>query len=351
MAAYTTIDDPEAYFQNVLYTGDGSVDQDITFGGTNDMQPDLVWQATRNTTSERNIYDSVRGVTKRLHSEDGEAETTRNGVISFDSDGFSVGDHSGSNTNTNTYANWCWKANGTGSSNTSGSINTTATSANTTSGFSIITYTGNGSNGATIGHGLGAVPAFIVCKERSSDAAWTVFHHKNTSAPETDHLNISNTDATADNVDRMNDTMPTSTLITLGTSATVNGNTETYVNYVWTGIQGFSKFGSYTGNGNADGTFIYTGFRPAYVLTKATGATENWSSFDNKRLGYNPKNYSQDVNVTIVERTTEDIDILSNGFKLRQTNSRFNTSGGTYIYAAFAEAPFVNSNGVPCNAR
>ena len=352
MAAYTAIDDPEAHFQVVLYTGDGNDDRDITLPGDTDMQPDFVWIKERSSTSGHQLTDSLRGVGKHLSTVDATAEgTNAERVQVFNSDGFQIGTDSSVNQNTITHVAWCWKANGTGSSNTSGSINTTATSANTTSGFSIITYTGNGSNGATIGHGLGAVPAFIVCKERSSDAAWTVFHHNNTAAPETDHLNISNTDATADNVDRMNDTMPTSTLITLGTSATVNGNTETYVNYVWTGIQGFSKFGSYTGNGNADGTFIYTGFRPAYVLTKATGATENWSSFDNKRLGYNPNNYSQDVNVAIVERTTEDIDILSNGFKLRQTNSRFNTSGGTYIYAAFAEAPFVNSNGVPCNAR
>jgi len=350
MAAYTTIDDPEAYFQVVLYTGDGSVDQDITFGGTNDMQPDLVWQATRNTTSERNIYDSVRGVKKRLHSEDSEAETTRNGVISFDSDGFSVGDHSGSNTNTNTYANWCWKAGGSGSANEDGSVNTTATSVNSTSKFSIGIYTGTGSAGMTVGHGLGVAPDFIVVKKRGAADRWCAYHSANTSAPETEAIYLSTTDATADDADFWNDVAPSSSLVTFGDKGDINA-TVTTVMYCWSAVQGFSKFGSYTGNGNADGTFVYTGFRPAWIMCKRSSSTENWAIVDDQRDGYNVDNDQLFANTTAAEITNDRMDILSNGFKCRTTNTEWNASGSTYIYAAFAKAPFVNSNGVPCNAR
>ena len=355
MAAYTTIDDPEAHFQVKTYSGTDA-EQAYTLDGDTDMQPDLVWFKSRASVRNHALFDAVRGATKTLNTDQAQQEETyTNGLTSFDSDGFTVEEFNlGNGGEGQTYVAWCWKANGTGSSNTSGSINTTATSANTTSGFSIITYTGNGSDGATIGHGLGAIPGLIICKERSSDAAHTAFHHKNTSAPATDHLNISNTDATADNDDRMNDTMPTSTLITLGDSATVNGNTETYVNYVWTEIQGFSKFGSYTGNGNADGAFVYTGFRPATVIFKVTSATGSWLIVDNKRDPHNVANHillPSGSDAAITGNSSLYVDFLSTGFKIRGTNSSWNGDGATYIYAAWAEVPFVNSNGVPCNAR
>ena len=353
MAAYTTIDDPEAYFQTVIYTGDGNDDRDITLPGDTDMQPDFVWIKERSSTSGDQLTDVTRGVGKHLSTVDGTEEgTNAERVQAFNSDGFQVGTDSSVNQDTITHVAWCWKANGTGSSNTTGSINTTATSANTTSGFSIITYTGNGSDGATIGHGLGAIPGLIICKERSSDAAWTVFHHENTTAPETDYLNISNTDATSDNDDRWSDAMPSSTLITLGDSATVNANTETYVQYVWTEKQGFSKFGSFIGNGDDNGCFVYTGFKPAYVVVKLTSsAGQNWFTFDNKRPGYNVINKYLYIDQADAEGTADRIDFCSNGFKVREDGAGMNGDGSTYIYIAFAEAPFVNSNGVPATAR
>ena len=349
MAVYTTIDDPSAYFKVQLYTGDGSTPS-ITFDDTDtDMQPDLVWIKNRDQADSHCLFDAVRGATEMLNPDTDTAEVTdADTLTSFDSDGFALGADVKVNTNTEKYVSWNWKANGTGSSNTDGSINTTATSANTTSGFSISTYTGTGS-AATIGHGLGSIPKMIILKSRGASNIFAVYNIGMTSAPETDFMKLSRPDATSDLDIIWNDTAPTSTVFSVGTLTDVNDSGDTNVAYCFAEKQGFSKFGAYEGNGNADGPFVYTGFRPALVMTKSVDSTSSWHIFDNKREGYNVDNDPLVAEVNTAEATTDMIDLLSNGFKFR-TSSDPNVAE-TYIYMAFAEAPFVNSNGVPCNAR
>jgi hypothetical protein len=313
------------------------------------MQPDLVWIKNRDATDSHCLFDAVRGATEMLNPDTDTAEVTdADTLTSFDSDGFALGADVKVNTNTEKYVSWNWKANGTGSSNTDGSINTTATSANTTSGFSISTYTGTGS-AATIGHGLGSIPKMIILKSRGASNIFAVYNIGMTSAPETDFMKLSRPDATSDLDIIWNDTAPTSTVFSVGTLTDVNDSGDTNVAYCFAEKQGFSKFGAYEGNGNADGPFVYTGFRPALVMTKSVDSTSSWHIFDNKREGYNVDNDPLVAEVNTAEATTDMIDLLSNGFKFR-TSSDPNVAE-TYIYMAFAEAPFVNSNGVPCNAR
>ena len=353
--AYTTIDDPSAHFKVQLYTGNATDDTAISFNDTDTtMQPDFIWIKNRSASGDHSLVDVTRGVTKYFTtSGNDEEQTYTNSVKSFDSDGFTLGTRAIANGSGNNLVAWCWKTQGgAGSSNTAGSINTTTTSVNTTSKFSISTYTGTGS-AATIGHGMSSVPHWILCKERGAAGDWAMYHHKNTSAPETDVLEFNNTAATADNNGMWNDTAPTSTLITLGGSAVLNNSSDTYVCYAWSEVQGFSKFGSYTGNGNADGTFVYTGFRPAFIIfKKSSGSGDDWSMYDYKRTGYNSAgNEELRPNTTAAEQDVDRIDILSNGFKARTSSGETNESGSSYVYMAFAEAPFVNSEGVPCNAR
>ena len=349
MAAYTTIDDPSAYFKIQLYTGTGSSNAQ-TFADTDTaMQPDMVWIKSRSDEFNNMLYDSVRGVTKHLKPDGTNAEATdANALTAFGSDGFTVGSNSDINNSSDTYVAWCWNTQGgAGSSNTSGSINTTTTSVGATQGVSISTYTGTGS-AATLGHGLGAAPQFIMVKNRGATDNWTVFH----SAKGNTHFYILNQNASPiDDNTKWNDTSPTSTLFTVGTDGNVNRDADTYVAYAFAPVQGFSKFGSYIGNGSTDGTFIYTGFRPAYVLIKIDG-DDTWHIFDNKRDVDNVIERRLEADNTSVEHTTIDwLDFTANGFKQRYAGGGNNNSGTTYIYAAFAEQPFVNSNGVPCNAR
>ena len=350
MAVYTTIDDPEAYFQVKIYTGNGST-QTVTYDNTDaDLDADFVWIKER-TANDHELYDTVRGATARIYSNTtAAADTNSTGLTGFATDTFTLGGAGGTNNNTDTYVAWCWKANGSGSSNTDGGINTTSTSVSQTAGFSISKYTGGGAN-ATVGHGLGAVPKVVIVKNLEATEHWVVYHEKNTSAPETDYLLLAESNATADGDTAWNDTAPTSSVFSVGTSPSVSGDTQALVAYCFAEKQGFSKFGSYTGNGSADGTFVYTGFRPAWVMIKRTDQTENWYLFDNKRPGYNESNEYLLANTSDAAGTNREIDLLSNGFKPRENATFANTSGGTYIYMAFAEAPFVNSNGVPCNAR
>ena len=358
MASYTAVDDSEAYFQTVIYTGNGTAigsgGLSVTFPGDTNLTPGMLWNKRRTVSvSQHDMYDSARGAQIRYYPESAYAEDTgvTEAVNAFTSDGFNLGNSGGGNASGGLYAAWCWKAGGSGSANTAGSINTTATSVDTTSGFSISTYTGNDTAGATIGHGLGAVPHFIIIKCRNAAQSWPVYHHSNTAAPETDHLILDTAAATADAADRWNDTPPSSTLITLGDNDQVNGG-QTYVAYAWTEKQGFSKFGAYKGNGNADGPFVYTGFKPAFILNKDTGNEAQWMIMDNKRSGYNPHNNRLYADTNAVEEgDTDRFDILSNGFKIRTADADTNVSGSTFVYAAFAEQPFVNSNGVPCTAR
>ena len=293
--AYTTIDNPELHFQVKLYTGNATDDTSITLDGAEDMAPDMIWFNCRTAGEARLIHDSPRGQYLRIFPGTNDVEASATDALqSFDSNGWTMGVNGQLNNDSGRpYVAWCWKANGTGSANTAGSINTTATSANTTAGFSIVLYEGTGSGGATIGHGLGLVPDFIITKNRVGTGGagdWHTFHGANTSAPETDYLIFSGNNATTDHNQRWNDTMPTSTLITFGDDSGPNQSGSATLAYVWSGIQGYSKFGSYEGNGNADGTFVYTGFRPAWVMTKSIDSTSEWHLFDDQREGYNIDN-------------------------------------------------------------
>ena len=339
--AYTTIDDPEAYFQVKTYTGDGSTPS-ITLDGDTDMQPDMVWIKNRDQTDSHCLFDSVRTATEVIHSDATTAEATdADTLTSFDSDGFALGADVKVNTNTEKYVAWCWKE-----------------TADT--GFDIVTYTGNATDDTDISHSLSAVPHVIIIKNRDQGSGynWRVYHHKNTSAPETDRLNLNDTNATHDDASYWSDEAPTSSVFTLGTDVSLNGNTEGHVAYLWSEKQGFSKFGSYTGNGNADGTFVFCGFRPAWILLKQSSTSgAGWRIHDNKRgISGNPEDETLYTSAIYgggsnAESTGRDVDFLSNGFKLRTDAGDGNSSDETFIYMAFAEAPFVNSNGVPCNAR
>jgi len=317
----------------VLYSG-GSGDVSVTGLG---FTPDLAWIKCRNQTFDHGLYDAVRGVQKELQSNSALAETTQStGLTSFDSTGFTVGGRlSGSGNN---YTSWNWKANGAGVSNTAGTITSTV-SVNTTSGFSIVTYTGTGS-AATVGHGLGAVPRMIIVKNRDAADAWQVYHAANTANPETDYLVLNTTAATADAADRWNDTLPTSTVFSIGDGVEVNTNTEDYVAYVFAQIAGYSAFGSYTGNGSADGPFVYTGFRPRWIMIKRSDTANSWMMLDTARTTSNPMGEYLYAEQNAAGSYFAEADFLSSGFKLRVSSNAMNASGGTYIYMAFAENPF-----------
>jgi len=337
--AYTTIDDPEAYFRIKLYTGNATDDTGIVFDTTDTtMQPDFVWIKNRNSTNEHNLANSVAGATKYLHSNLSQAETTAaNSLQSFDSNGFTVGENANFNTNTNTYVAWCWKE-------------------SADAGFDIVLYTGNGTDDTDISHSLSAVPHFFMVKKRSDTSNWNCYHQKSNSSPEDGSLQLDETGVFYDDATQWSDEPPTSSVFTLGNSAQVNANTATFLAYLWSEKQGFSRFGKHEGNANADGTFVYTGFRPALVIIKgaASGdgdAAQSWELYDNKRLGYNVDNDTLFPNTNAADNTADRVDILSNGFKIRVNSDGVNDNASTYVYAAFAEAPFVNSKGVPNNAR
>ena len=342
--AYSTIDKPTDYFNTVLYTGNGG-SQNITGVG---FSPDWVWLKGRNNANNHNLNDTVRGVNKQLYADINNAETTATThLTAFDSDGFTLGNDGAVNGSSDTYVSWNWKAGGSASSNSNGSI-TSSVSANTTAGFSIVTYTGNGTAGATVGHGLGSIPQWIIVKVRNTTNEWVVYH---TSLGATKFIEMNSTGAVQTNTTRFNDTEPTSSVFSLGTAAGLNTSSDTHVAYCFAEKKGYSKFGSYTGNGNADGTFVYTGFRPAWVMVKRTDSGNSWCIFDNKRPSFNETNQYLLAEDSRAELTDMGFEILSNGFKLRQTFNSVNGSGASYIYLAFAESPFVNSNGVPNNAR
>jgi len=348
--AYTTIDDPSAHFQIALYTGN-QTGRSITYDGNSNMQPDWLWGKSRSNSDAPTAIDSSRGVGNVLTPSATEAEGTGQSqyVTSFNSDGFGLGTDGGMNRNDYTYVSWGWKANGgTTSSNSDGSITSTV-QANTTAGFSIVTYTGTGSN-ATIGHGLGATPHWIILKERNADDNWSVFH---TSVGNAGKLRLNGTNATITASTIFNNTSPTSSVYTTGTDGELNGS---MVAYCFTEIQGYSKFGKYTGNGSQDGTFVYTGFKPAWIMAKRTDAAKNWYIADSTRSPINVNKAflvanSNDAEDTSGDATDSYFDILSNGFKLRQDFSHLNASGAEHVYMAFAESPFVSSKGVPTTAR
>ena len=341
--AYTTIPKPSAYFNTNLYTGNDTADTTITGVG---FQSDFTWIKSRTTAENHQAYDAVRGGGYRIYPNLANAQSyIATTLTSWTSDGFVVGTDDGVNANGANFVAWNWKANGQGSSNTDGSINTTATSANTTSGFSISTFTATGS-AATVGHGLGVVPKLMIVKTVGVTGGWQLYH---TSLGATKYMEMDGTGAAATQPTRWNNTEPTSSVFSIGTEW---ANTNTLVAYCFADVQGYSKMGSYIGTGNVDGAFIYTGFKPAWIMIKQTSASgTNWFLFDSKRLGYNVANYYLSANTTLVDRTAPFLDILSNGFKLRATETDVNGSGATYIYMAFAEEPLVSTNGIPATAR
>jgi len=348
--AYTTIKKPSDYFNTILYTGDNSSPRTITGVG---FQPDMNWSKIRSEVNDHWVSDAVRGANKiiRPNGTDDELVNGSGGYISsFNSDGYVIASGSASNNNFNkssgTMVSWNWKANGAGSSNTDGSITSTV-SANTTSGFSIVSYTGTGSV-ATIGHGLGTTPSMMILKSRDNGTLnWLVYHK---SIGNTGALYLDLTNGTQTISAFWNNTSPTSSVFTIGTGGTPNNSGDNYIAYCFADVKGFSKFGSYVGNGETpNGTFVYTGFKPAFVMGKATSGTENWFMNDNKRLGYNDKNYRLYPNLSNSEATDSNMEILSNGFKLNTANGNSNGVGKTYIYMAFAEEPLVGDN--PATAR
>jgi len=334
--------DPQDYFNTVLYTGTGSA-QSISSVG---FQPDWVWVKDRNAANSHNVSDAVRGATKTIFTDALAAEVTdATRLTSFDSDGFSVGTSTSWNTNTNNYVSWNWKANGAGISNTDGSITSTV-SANTTSGFSIVSWVATGVAG-TIGHGLGVAPKMIIGKSRTSANHWQIGH---SSIGWTNQFRFTTGASFSSN--QWNNTAPTSSVFSVELYDINNPIGDNNIAYCFAEIKGFSKFGSYVGNGNADGTFIYTGFKPAYVLTKRTDAIENWVIQDNKQSPFNPTyDFLLADNEGIPTAGGTPIDLLSNGFKVRTASAYSNASGGTYIYMAFAEQPLVGTNNVPATAR
>ena len=340
-----TIQKPSTAMDVVTYTGTGASQSISSLG----FSPDLVWIKGRSGATDHALYDVIRGSQARLESNTTDAEVTSDdGLTLFDSAGFTVGTLAQVNTNTATYVGWSWDAGSTNSTNTSGSITSTVR-ANPQAGFSIVSYAGNGSGSATVGHSLGVTPAMIILKPRSGTYAtegWSVYH-KSLSASNNLRLNSTSAQAgTGTYTSGIISTSPTSSVFgfTAGGSGTpvanVNDSATTYIAYCFSEIEGYSKFGSYTGNGSSDGPFVWCGFRPALVIAKNTGGTGNWTILDNQREGYNVDNDPLFPNLSNAEGTTDLFDFLSNGFKTRSTDSSVNTSGTNYIFAAFAEAPF-----------
>jgi len=336
---------PKDHFNTKLYTGTGSELAVSSVG----FQPDWVWLKDRGAVASHILTDAVRTATKVLKSNTTGAESTNAQALkSFDSDGFTLGTTSDINTSSNTYVSWNWKANGSGSSNTDGSITSTV-SASTTSGFSIVKWTGSGGN-ATIGHGLGVVPKMIIIKSLANTTSWMVYTAMTGNNSE---IALNTTASATGSSTAWQDTDPTSSVFYVagGAGDGVNASGD-YVAYCFANIRGFSKFGEYTGNENADGTFVYTGFKPAFVMIKNRGsAGKDWFIHDNKRLGYNDKNYGLFPNLTNAEATDINLDLLSNGFKLRRSTAQLNHNGNFYIFMAFAESPLVGSNNIPATAR
>ena len=354
--AYTDIDDPSAHFQTAIWTGDGNNNRAITNDGNSDLQPDFIWLKDRNVGFGHRLTDSTRGITKNLASETTGAEgTSTTQYASWNTDGFTLiyGGQQVPNYNGHTYVAWQWKANGGTTANNTDGATTSTVQANTDAGFSIVTYTGTGS-ATTLGHGLGVAPAMLIVKNRTTAVDWAVYHKDLTDAGYV--LTLNSTDSQADSgTNRWNHTDPTSSVFSVGSGQQTNQNTNSMICYAFAEKQGYSKFGKYVGNGNASGPFVYTGFKPAFVMVKcATAAASEWQIYDHKRPGYNFPNYNLSPNNTTAEYTGEsyhNMDILSNGFKALLTDVAVNKAGETYTYMAFAEHPFVTSTGIPTTAR
>ena len=351
--AYATINKGSSYFNTVLYTGNGST-QSVTGVG---FKPDFVWAKVRNDVNVHLVFDIIRGPTKELYPPLANAEATdTNGLTAFNSDGFSVGSAFGVNRNGYTFVAWNWLASNTTTSNTSGTISSTV-SVNQTAGVSIVSYTGDGVNNRTIGHGLGATPKFVIIKNRSAGTAyWSVINPRSTSTTNTNIMYLNRADAEADDTNIMGTNLPNSTTFGIGNYAGVNVNGENFIAYCFAPIKGYSSLGSYVGNGNANGTFVYTGFKPAYLMIKNADLGAGfgfWTIWDNKRNTYNPEINYLIANSQDAESTGDPggVDFLSNGFKLRNAFDYSNKVSTNYIYMCFAENPFVLTDGTPVTAR
>jgi len=328
--AYTVIDDSSVYFQTTLYTGNGGT-QSITNTGNSDLQPDWVWIKYRSDAANHHLYDSVRGVQKRLNSNTNNTEaTSSNNLTAFGTDGFTVGTENDINESSQTYVSWQWKE-------------------STTAGFDIIAYEGTGSN-LDVSHNLSAVPDWIMIKDRDVDQAWRVYSK---SLGYSNRVVLSESGASSTSALGL-DADPTSSVINIGTgTGTTNTDDDKYIIYAFKNVKGFSRFSSYVGNGNASGPYIHLGFKPAFILGKKSSGSNNWYMFDSTRNTFNltTKKLRADANGAEDDNTSKAIDMLSNGYKIRTTDEEFNESAETYIFMAFAENPFVTLTGVPATAR
>ena len=344
--AYTTIKKPSDYFNTVLYTGTGA-EQSIS---SLDFSPDLTWIKNRDTIDWHRLLDSVRGATKELYSNSANTEDTQaQSLKSFDSNGFTLGTLAEVNTSGENYASWSWRGSDSSAvSNTDGSITSTV-SANTTSGFSIVKFNTSGQSGTmTCGHGLGAVPKMIIVKPYSVSDSWYTYHVGTGNAQ---YIQLESSNASTSNSNTWASTSPTSSVFSMSTNFW-GANTNDIIAYCFAEKKGFSKFGSYTGNGNADGNFVYLGFKPAWVLVKNSSLSgENWVLLDNKRDIDNPTNLALFPNLSDAESGTYPFDFVSNGFKIRDTSASYNRSGDVFIFMAFAENPLVGTNNIPATAR
>ena len=351
--AYSTISKPSLHFNTKLYTGTGSSNS-ITGVG---FQPDWTWLKERGDSGYHWLTDAVRGVTKTVYTNSTEAQQTKaQGLTAFGTDGFTLGTNADINGSGDSLVSWNWKAGGgQGSSNTAGSINTTYTSVNTTAGISISQFTGTGSN-ATVGHGLGVVPKMYIVKGLVGTRQWAVYHE---SIGNTQGLTLNSNASKSTETSWWNSTSPTSSVITVGTSANANDSGNAMLVYAFAEIKGFSKFGKYQGNANGKGPFVYTGFKPAWLMVKnASVNSTEWYIYDSKRGGPaasvfgNPNKYFLKANSTAAEGN-ETMDFYSNGFRPRITNNFLNGSGNELVFMAFADEPLVANVGqsVPATAR
>ena len=354
---YTAIDDPSAHFQTATWSGSGGT-QSITFDGNSDMQPDMVWTKPRGIAFNHALMDSSRGVgssgkllSVNTNSQEADIDDY---VMTLNSDGFSVGaGDAGFNASNDTYVSWCWKANGgTTSTNTDGDINSTV-QVNSDAGFSIVQYSPSNNTARTIGHGLGAKPKFIFTRARNRSENWLSYHGAFESTLGGGWWGLDTNAAYNDNANTQGYTSMSTTTFGVGTDFGINGGYN-YVSYVFAEKQGFSRFGSYYGNGSStNGVFIYTGFKPAFFISKRWDDTSNWLIFDNKRGAFNLNDNYLYTNSEDVEGTSSSagVDFLSNGVRMRNTYADANTNNGAYVFLAFAENPFVTSTGIPTTAR
>ena len=367
--AYTNIDDPSAYFQTALYAGNNTTDHNITNDGNSDLQPDLVWIKQRTSDNPHVLQDTSRGfngsgLVFNLQTNSTAPEGTNGAFESFNTNGFGVGGTNVSsgayNLSGSNYVAWQWKCNGgTTVSNTDGDLTSTV-QYNSTAGFAMVTYTGKDPiEPLDVGHGMGEVPDMFIIKNRTGSRLWAMYHKELTSPAENRYLILDDHQyGELANSTVFRNEAPTTTVIKTGENAAVNQPNQNFIVYAWKERQGFSKFGKYVGGGSGVRPFIYTGFKPAWVMIRNTSQASNWEMFDHKRNPSNVANLKLGANLAVDENGSDlgntsqnNIDILSNGFKLRTSSTDTNVSGNTYVYIAFAENPFVTSTGVPCTAR